>query len=281
MDAVAGVRKGAATALSGTEALRALVTSEVALDRAVKSVQLNGVVLGGTLALAEWAWPRLVAALAEKMMPHVPEEERALVARAARDAAQTVFSATWFLPMAVLAYVLSAVWWGELAAAVRHTSSSAATTPKKPSRLADEAYRILLLAVLTVESVVVQRIPPWWLGNALALALTSYMCAFYCFDYKWCLEGRSLDSRLAEFERRWAFMLGFGLPLAVVGLALPLLASCVIYSLLFPLCMVQAVVKDPPPPQRSRLRVFWTGHWLLRQILKQTVGASLSSKPSS
>ena len=85
------------------------------------------------------------------------------------------------------------------------------------------------------------------------------------------------ESRLAEFETRWAYMLGYGLALAVPGLVLPLVASCVAYSLLFPVCMVVAVVGPAPRPQKHKVRVFWTAHWVLKRVLRWTVGSATKS----
>lgn len=36
----------------------------------------------------------------------------------------------------------------------------------------------------------------------------SWLYAYYCFDYKWGLQGVRLTERLAYFERRWAFFAG-------------------------------------------------------------------------
>ncbi len=40
--------------------------------------------------------------------------------------------------------------------------------------------------------------------------LTSWLYAFFCFDYKWSLRRQPLAARIAYFEAHWAFFGGFG-----------------------------------------------------------------------
>lgn len=52
-------------------------------------------------------------------------------------------------------------------------------------------------------------------GPVLNVLLLSWLYAYYCFDYKWALQGARLPQRLAFFETHWAFFAGggtFGLP---------------------------------------------------------------------
>ncbi len=45
-------------------------------------------------------------------------------------------------------------------------------------------------------------------GYALNVLFLSWLYAYYCYDYKWGLQGVRLTERLAYFERRWAFFAG-------------------------------------------------------------------------
>jgi len=258
-------RDGLESSLRASDAVRALLRSDVAVDRMVRCVELNGVVFGGSLALSAVALPTVLARLADALLGGEDDAERSQTLDAAMRSANAALAATWFAPMAVLSYALSTVWWADIAAQMQDArrERAPAAEPPRHSFVANEMYRALLVLVLTLESYLAMQ-PAW-------------TCAFYCFDYRWCLDGWPLERRIAEFEHRWAFMLGFGAPLALVGLALPLLTSCVVYALVFPVCMVVAVVGDAPPSEPRRLRVFWTASWLLRHALRFAVGGGAAS----
>jgi len=288
--ALESAREGAEASVRVSCAVRALLRSDAAADRVMRCLELNGLVFGGSLALGGVALPALVQRLGDALL--VSEAEGQATVDAARAYADAALVVTWFAPMAVLSYVQSAVWWSEIATEVRLNAggreaggadgAGAADAagggdgppPSRYSFVANEMYRVLLVCVLTLQSYLAMQLPWALVGIPLAYALTAWMCAFYCFDYRWVLDGWSLERRIAEFERRWAYMLGFGTPLALVGLTLPLLTSCVVYALVFPVCMVVAVVGRAPPAESRRVRVFWTASWLLRHALRVAVGGA-------
>jgi len=45
-------------------------------------------------------------------------------------------------------------------------------------------------------------------GAVLNVLLLSWLYAYYCFDYKWSLQGTRLPLRLVFFEANWAFFAG-------------------------------------------------------------------------
>ncbi len=45
-------------------------------------------------------------------------------------------------------------------------------------------------------------------GQLVSIVLLSWLYSYYCFDYKWALQGIKLQDRLAYVERRWAFFAG-------------------------------------------------------------------------
>ena len=47
-------------------------------------------------------------------------------------------------------------------------------------------------------------------GSLAEFLLTSWLYAFFCFDYKWSLRRQPLAARIAYFEAHWAFFGGFG-----------------------------------------------------------------------
>jgi hypothetical protein len=46
-------------------------------------------------------------------------------------------------------------------------------------------------------------------GVALNVLFLSWLYAYYCFDYKWALQGIRLPVRLQFFEANWAFFAGW------------------------------------------------------------------------
>ena len=83
------------------------------------------------------------------------------------------------------------------------------------------------------------------LGTVISFLLYSWLYAFYCFDYKWTMQGWSLQKRMAVFETRWIYMLGFGAPCAVIATLFPLFTGAGIYAMVFPLCVILAILSTP------------------------------------
>jgi hypothetical protein len=54
-------------------------------------------------------------------------------------------------------------------------------------------------------------------GPVLNVLLLSWLYAYYCYDYKWALQGARLPQRLAFFEAHWAFFAGGPLCCVVAG----------------------------------------------------------------
>ena len=67
--------------------------------------------------------------------------------------------------------------------------------------------------------------------------------------------------------------LGFGSPLAVLALALPLFPGFVVYALLFPIVMILAIVTPPVRHRRGwkTLGVFRLAQWAVLKLIKRMV----------
>jgi len=63
---------------------------------------------------------------------------------------------------------------------------------------------------------------------------TSFIYAFYSFEYKWALEGVPLTERMEQLETNWVFLLGFGLPFTLATYSFSFFVSGGLYALLFP-----------------------------------------------
>ena len=99
------------------------------------------------------------------------------------------------------------------------------------------------MACVSVGSYLVYYVP--FVGPPLSLIYTSWAIAFYCFDYKWTLQGWDLQKRLLVFQAHWVYMLGFGMPCALILMFLPQFLGYGIYALTFPVCMILSIISKP------------------------------------
>ncbi|KAK2966081.1 hypothetical protein RJ640_025577, partial [Escallonia rubra] len=175
------------------------------------------------------------------------------------------FYVFWFYPLYIFSFVLSNIWYNDIAkygffaigkdepsitesSRQKELSTSQNTTnTDKPTDLgrvmigiAEQIYSVLLLTFFFLEVYVTGYIP--YIGKTLNFLLLSWMYAYYCFEYKWNLSGLSLDKRLDFFESNWAFFAGFGnillhfrSPCALAIFLFSPLVSYGVMAILFPL----------------------------------------------
>ena len=70
------------------------------------------------------------------------------------------------------------------------------------------------------------------------------------------------ETRIAKFEKRWVFMLGFGLPLSALSTICALyfdepLVGSAIYAASFPFVMILAMLSEEGTTRFGRLRMFY------------------------
>ncbi|OVA01538.1 Etoposide-induced 2.4 [Macleaya cordata] len=141
----------------------------------------------------------------------------------------------WFYPLYVFSFVLSNIWYNDMAkyayvAMGRHGPVTEPSSQKEVVNsqnlahihvlffllsffrviigIGEQVFSVLLLSFFFVEVCAVEFIP--YIGKGLNFLLLSWMYAYYCFEYKWNLAEVSLDKRLDFFESNWAFFAGFG-----------------------------------------------------------------------
>lgn len=108
---------------------------------------------------------------------------------------------------------------------------------------AQEVYRALLFVVFTIEVYVMSLVP--FAGVVLNVLFLSWLYAYYCFDYKWALEGIRLPNRLHFFECNWAYFAGFGFPCVVATIFWPFHVGAALANLLFPVFIMVACGAKP------------------------------------
>ncbi|KAG5525828.1 hypothetical protein RHGRI_032198 [Rhododendron griersonianum] len=178
-----------------------------------------------------------------------------------------LFYVLWFYPMYVFSFILSTMWYNDIAkfgflvigkqgptptempGQQELSSSSNATQMDKRIDLggamigvAEQVYSVILLNIFFLEVYVTGLIP--YMGKPLNFLLISWMYAYYCFEYKWNFSGLSLGKRLDFFESNWAFFAGFGSPCVLPLFFFTPLVSYGIMAILFPLFVLTAAGSD-------------------------------------
>lgn len=191
----------------------------------------------------------------------------------------------WFYPLYVFSFILSNIWYNDIAkygffaieihgpdVKVLPSNNEPSTSDSKNHadkstdlegvmiNIAEQAYSVLLLTVFFVEVYVTGYIP--YIGKFLNFLLLSWMYAYYCFEYKWNLSGRSLNQRLDFFESNWAFFAGFGNPCVLAIFLFSPLVSFGVMAILYPLFVLTATGSNADKVIDSRTE--WQGSELGR-----------------
>jgi etoposide-induced 2.4 mRNA len=237
-----------------------IVTSRTTAMRTLQCFTLNGGIFLGSIAFLELA---LLPALsfvgdslrsaswttASEPQPNsISSDDTAPwidLVGAVQDLTSNFFTVLWLIPMYALSFILNTLWYVEIAEQVFKQEYGRVTPITNITDIIrDEVYRILLMVWLTIQIYGVYMFVPYF-GSVYAFLYTSWICAFYCYDYKWTLQGWTIDQRLHVFEEHWVFMLGFGTPCALVTWWLPQFIGYGIYAMVFPLSMILAIISSP------------------------------------
>jgi hypothetical protein len=111
------------------------------------------------------------------------------------------------------------------------------------STMSDEVYRLFLVSAFAGQMTLVSFLP--YIGAPLVFVHLCWMCSLYSFEYKWSLQGWSLEYRLDYFERHWCYLAGFGMPSAALSVMFPRFISSGIFALTFPLFIILAIIARP------------------------------------
>ncbi|XP_043712034.1 protein EI24 homolog isoform X2 [Telopea speciosissima] len=193
-----------------------------------------------------------------------------------------LFYIFWFYPLYVFSFVLSTLWYNDIAkyafiamgkdgsAVVESSvqkeesvnSQSSAHMNKHPGLggviigIGEQVYSVLLLSFFFLEVFAAGFIP--YVGKALNFLLLSWMYAYYSFEYKWNLAEVALDKRLDFFESNWAFFAGFGGPCVLAIFFFSPLVSYGVMAILYPLFVVIATGSEADHAMKCNRRT-WRG----------------------
>ncbi|XP_076906753.1 protein EI24 homolog isoform X1 [Bidens hawaiensis] len=189
--------------------------------------------------------------------------------------------ALWFYPLYIFSFILSTIWYNDIAqfgltvtekdgptnltpsSQNEPSTSQNSTSVDKPTDLgrvmigiAEQGYSVLLLTFFFLEVYLTGFVP--YIGKALNFVLLSWMYAYYCFEYKWNFSGLSLDKRLDFFESNWAFFAGFGSPCVLAIFFFSPLVSYGVMAVLFPMFVLTAAGSDAESVVNAH-KVRWRG----------------------
>uniref|UniRef100_A0A7S3PCQ5 Uncharacterized protein n=1 Tax=Aplanochytrium stocchinoi TaxID=215587 RepID=A0A7S3PCQ5_9STRA len=183
-----------------------------------------------------------------------------------------IFTFAWLVPMYALSFMLNTVWYREIAEQVfQQEKGRLRGNESVAAILRDEIYRLLLMTWSTVLAFLLSLIP--LVGTPLCLFYTSWIYAFYCFDYRWTMQGWSFQKRLVFFQEHWVYMLGFGMPCSIVTMWVPQFVGYGLYAMVFPICMILAIIGTPVKHRKTQhvpeaIRMFFPGELMNLALLK-------------
>ncbi|KAL3538520.1 hypothetical protein ACH5RR_001886 [Cinchona calisaya] len=212
-----------------------------------------------------------------------------------------LFYVFWFYPLYILSFILSTLWYNDIAkygffTITKYAHSGADSNSEKESPtlqnrshadqpmdiqgimigIGEQVYSVLLLSFFFLLVYITGFIP--YMGKAINFLLLSWMYAYYCFEYKWNLSGLSLDKRLDFFESNWAFFAGFGCPCIIAIFFFSPLVSYGVMAILYPLFVLTAMGSEADKiialPRRKwkgfglgRLPIFFVADYLSMRVL--------------
>jgi etoposide-induced 2.4 mRNA len=210
-----------------------------------------------------------------------------------------VYFLAWIVPVYIFALVLNTIWYQKITdqvwsyiKSIRVTRSHASSPRAARSPLLDrveallrawavELYRLFIVLLLLGQAFLISILPLPSLsvmGFNVSLAelasqvLTTWVTAFYAFEYRWALLDVPLERRFAHIETNAAYFLGFGLiPTVATALATPAIGAGV-FSIALPFAAVAALVAQPPGEKPAgagsvRVPVFVLTRWASDRLL--------------
>mmetsp|Transcript_2513 Transcript_2513/g.2911 ORF Transcript_2513/g.2911 Transcript_2513/m.2911 type:complete len:311 (-) Transcript_2513:1883-2815(-) len=242
-----------------------IVTSRVTAVRTIQCFTLNGVIFLGSIAVFDFLlkpgifligkWMRIIHSEGFRRFDYRQDDYVNSDSELLNDYFKSVeggidhltsliFTFAWLVPMYALSFILNTVWYRDIAEQVfRQEKGRLRGNESIAAILRDEIYRLLLMAWSSILSFLLSIVP--YFGTFSCLFYTSWIYAFYCYDYKWTMQGWSFEKRLGFFQDHWVYMLGFGMPCSVVTIWFPQFVGYGLYAMIFPVCMILAIISTP------------------------------------
>ncbi|WOO77045.1 Telomere length regulation protein elg1 [Vanrija pseudolonga] len=161
-------------------------------------------------------------------------------------------------PLFAVCFWINGVWGPDVARraqtllhpSYRHqpTTTSSAAPPSPAFGSAAWAWlaftRILLISELTFLGRSLRLIPVF--GRPVTLAYMSVVNAYYAFEFLLSSRQWPLEYRCKYISDRCAYMFGFGLPATLLTSFAPPLVNMIVFALIYPFFLIQALQSKPP-----------------------------------
>jgi etoposide-induced 2.4 mRNA len=94
----------------------------------------------------------------------------------------------WVFPVYIVSFVLNSFWYGDIAEEAYKHLGYTKKVPKMnfTKRMAYEIHRSLLALIYLVIASLLSMVPA---GSWLAIAMLSWLYSFYCWEFRWSLNG--------------------------------------------------------------------------------------------
>jgi Etoposide-induced protein 2.4 (EI24) len=218
------------------------------------STWLTGFLFLGSLGIYTWG--------IEPLLKEYPRFEKVF---------NMLYHLLWLFPLYLTSFILNIFCYSDISIAVyRACRGKPKSSALSFSRMiACEVHRGLIMGVYVILMSLLSIIP---YSQPIILSLLSWLYSFYCFEYRWVLEGKTINKEISKLEHNAIYYLGFGLPFALITYGCPGLFGSGIWALLFPIFMVTAILSLPPETPTVRVPVFKAINKLCDKIEVLTLG---------
>jgi etoposide-induced 2.4 mRNA len=98
--------------------------------------------------------------------------------------------------------------------------------------------------------------------------MLSWIYSFYCWEFRWSLNGQTIHKQRKVLETNWAYYCGFGLTFTCLTVYFPGLFSYGIWALLFPVFLLTSITAECPEVGENafRLPIFYLPSIVTAQI---------------
>ncbi|CAG9315774.1 unnamed protein product [Blepharisma stoltei] len=166
----------------------------------------------------------------------------------------------WLFPLYFICFILNTFCYADIALSAFQQihGQPKATALSISRRIAYEAHRGLIIGIYVMEVTFISLLP---FSEILDLFLLSWLYSFYCFEYRWALEGKTINREISIIEHNSFYYFGFGLPFALITFWFPGLMGNGLWLLIFPVFMVTALISKPPSEKHTvRIPLFKFAH---------------------
>jgi len=222
--------------------------SKTIRNRSVLCFFLNGFIFLGSLFLVEKVVSPILKFLLIASDENDSQQLGATVGHGMSLLLMWMYYLLWIYPIYGISFILSAIWYQDIA-----DTSFVVLGGKRPAleftfqrwvnSMAEEVYRLLLIWTFCVQILAFSFIP--YVGRFLAALQCCWLHSLYSFEYKWVLQGWTLEQRLEFLETRWAYFAGFGIPVTLLTYFFPRFISNGLFACTLPIYIILAILGDP------------------------------------